>query len=107
MEREIEKSVGLSSQFVAALILVSVASANNIAKSDAHPALKHPSRGAAAASNQLPESKALVQNDNLVPTQNRTQAMALEAENGHLPAAQEQQMNRSGYSKAVNADHRR
>lgn len=39
----------------------------------------------------LSETKQLTNNDNLIPTQNRTQAMRIEAESGHLPA-QESQM---------------
>ncbi len=34
---------------------------------------------------ELKGSKQLINNDNLIPTQNRTQAMAVEAETGHLP----------------------
>lgn len=37
------------------------------------------------SSGELKGSKQLVNNDNLIPTQNRTQAMAVESTTGHLP----------------------
>jgi hypothetical protein len=47
----------------------------------------------------LPESSALVQHDDVLPTQNRTQAMALEAENGKLPQGEEDELKRRGLIK--------
>lgn len=39
----------------------------------------------AKSTGELKGSKQLVNNDNLIPTQNRTQAMAVESTTGHLP----------------------
>ncbi len=38
----------------------------------------------------LPESRALLNDDNLLPTQNRTQAMNLEAQTGHINPEEDQ-----------------
>jgi hypothetical protein len=38
----------------------------------------------------LPESRALINDDNLLPTQNRTQAMNLEAQTGHINPEEDQ-----------------
>jgi len=39
---------------------------------------------------KLRATRALIENDNLIPTQNRTQAMRIEAATGHLPPEEEQ-----------------
>jgi uncharacterized membrane protein len=101
-----EKSLGLVSQFMFALVLVAALSAGTYARSEAKPVQHQAVRRSAPAKNSLPESTVLMQHDELLPTQNRTQAMALEAENGHLPAAEEQELNRRGFKKEVNASHR-
>jgi hypothetical protein len=41
----------------------------------------------------LPESRALLNDDNLLPTQNRTQAMNLEAQTGHINPEEDQVIN--------------
>jgi hypothetical protein len=101
-----EKSIGLSSQFVMALVLVAFFSAANMASGDARAPHAKPKSGAVAsnsnsgsASQSLPESTALMQHDDVLPTQNRTQAMALEAENGKLPQGQEDELKRRGLVK--------
>jgi hypothetical protein len=101
-----EKSIGLSSQFVMALMLVAFSSAASIASGDARATHAKPKSGAVAsttnaagAKKSLPESTALMQHDDVLPTQNRTQAMALEAENGKLPQGQEDELKRQGLIK--------
>ena len=102
-----EKSIGLSSQFVMALMLVAFCSAASIASGDARAMHAKPkavpmasNNGNAVGTNKsLPESTALMQHDDVLPTQNRTQAMALEAENGKLPQGQEDELKRRGLIK--------
>ena len=108
-----EKSTGLLSHFAFALMLVAASSAATVARGDARPAHHQTTHQSSAttnnttSTNSLPESKVLLQNDNVLPTQNRTQAMALEAENGKLPAGEEDELKNRGLIKQVNADHRR
>jgi hypothetical protein len=99
------KSIGLSSQFVVALIVIAILSAASVAQGDARP-VRHQSSGQASASQtHLPESTVLVQHDDVLPTQNRTQAMVLESENGHLPAGEESELKRRGFVQQVNQAH--
>ena len=116
---EMEKSLGLVSQFMFSLVLVAAFSAGTFARGEAKPS---PSQRQAAQSknalsktalsktapskSSLPESTVLMQHDDVLPTQNRSHAMAIEAETGHLPSAEEQELNRRGFKKEVNADHR-
>lgn len=100
-----EKSLGLVSQFTFALLLVAAFSAGMFAGSEARPAQHQANRQGAPARNRLPETAVLLQHDDVLPTQNRTQAMVLESENGHLPAAEEQELVRRGFKQQVNADH--
>jgi len=44
---------------------------------------------------QLRGTRKLVQDDSLIPTQNRTQAMRVEAATGHLPGREEESLQRS------------
>jgi hypothetical protein len=99
-----EKSIGLSSQFVMALLLVAFCSAANVARGDARAPQHKRAPGVvttngAGPAKALPESSALVQHDDVLPTQNRTQAMALEAENGKLPQGEEDELKRRGLIK--------
>jgi hypothetical protein len=101
-----ERSIGLSSQFVMALLLVAFCSAASIARGDTRaPHARSgsravaPNNNVAGANKPLPESTALVQHDDVLPTQNRTQAMALEAENGKLPQGEEDELKRRGLIK--------
>jgi hypothetical protein len=98
-----EKSIGLSSQFVMALLLVAFCSAASIASGDARAPHAKPKAGVVSSKNNvgntdksLPQSTALVQHDDVLPTQNRTQAMALEAENGKLPQGEEAELKSRG-----------
>ncbi len=45
----------------------------------------------------LPETKILLEHDDALPTQNRQQAMQMEAQYGHLPANEEAILSRQGY----------
>lgn len=104
------QSVSLVSQFVLLLICVAITGGAIAAKGDAKPAglVKHEQHRSIFASgnsvagrqsNNLPESTILQQHDDLLPTQNRTQAMVLESENGHLPGTEEQVLKSKGYLK--------
>jgi hypothetical protein len=50
---------------------------------------------------ELKGSKKLLNNDNLIPTQNRTQAMAIEAETGRLPAGEDAILKNAAAKKSV------
>ena len=118
-----EKSIGLSSQFAFALLLIAALSASTVARGDAKSAQqqqvmqnkqsKQIKQGSqtkqkpATSSKSLPESKFLQQNDDVLPTQNRTQAMAIEAENGRLPTGEETELKRKGFAQqaAVEIKH--
>jgi len=46
-----------------------------------------------SAQESLPKTNALINDDNLLPTQNRTQAMQLEAQTGHIAPYQDKVIN--------------
>ncbi len=111
-----EKSTGLLSQFAFALMLVAGLSAAAVARGDARPVQQQPVRQNSNASHansqaprasSLPESRALTQNDDLLPTQNRSQAMAIEAENGKLPSGEEEELKRRGVIKQIAPEQKR
>jgi hypothetical protein len=102
------KSIGLLSHFAFALVIVAALSASVVARGDAHPAQQRPRKsGTSAGTTHTAESDALLRKDNVLATQNCSQAMAIEAENGKLPAAEEDELKRQGYIKQVAADQKK
>ncbi len=61
--------------------------ANAITLDAVHQAQAHTQAGSVVRVAKLHETNRLIQNDNLMPGLNRTQAMRLEAETGHVNAA--------------------
>jgi len=58
-------------------------------RAESHAVSKTSTQIKTTNSTELKGSKQLVNNDNLIPTQNRTQAMAVESTTGHLPAGED------------------
>lgn len=99
--KQMDKSIGISSQFVVALLVMAFIGGASIARGDARPAQKPAAASQPAAKASTPETNVLMQHDDVLPTQNRTQAMAIEAENGKLPSGEEDELKRRGFVKQV------
>jgi hypothetical protein len=71
---------------VALMMSVLCLSLQSPARAESHATSKATTTKVVETKNKdLKGSKQLVNNDNLIPTQNRTQAMAVESTTGHLP----------------------